>query len=111
MGIGIILTYIMTILGNRLMRSKVFQPLIEIMMKPRFIVINKDRSSDMHSVDKDQSFSDTALFEAFFYFWSDIDEGPPCRHLKPQFFSIALHNFLLKVSLLPANQVEFFIYV
>ena len=96
MRIGIVFAVIVTVLFNRLMRSKFLEPDLEIMVKAGFIVIDEDGSSDMHGIDQNQSFLNTTLPETCFNLRSDIDESPPCRHLKPQLFSVALHNPLLK---------------
>src|SRR3972149_5545761 len=44
---------VMTVLRNWLMRSQLFQPLFIILMKAGLIIINKDRCSDVHGIDKD----------------------------------------------------------
>src|SRR4030042_4881346 len=98
MGIGIILAHIVTILFTGLMRSKLLKPNLEIVVKARFIIIDEDGSSDMHGIDQHQPFFNTALSETCLNLRSNIDESPPCGHLKPQFFSVALHCFFLQTS-------------
>src|SRR4030067_3145761 len=106
MCIRIIFTYVMTIMRNGLMGSKLLQPDIEIMVKTGFIVVDKDRSSNVHRIDQNQSLPDPALFETGFDLWGDIDQGSSSRYLKPQFFSITLHNPLLKHFLLTCKSVR-----
>ncbi len=83
MGIGIVLAVIVTILRNRLMRSELLQPDFEIMVKAGFVIIDEDGSRDMHGIDQNQSFLNATLPETCLNLRSDIDESPPCRHLKP----------------------------
>jgi hypothetical protein len=83
MGIGIILSDVVTILFYRFMRSKFLEPDLEITVKARFIIIDENGSSDMHGIDQNQSFTNATLPEAGFNLGSDIDESPPRGHLKP----------------------------
>ena len=77
MGVGIILPYIMAILLNGFVGSKFLKPDVKIMVESRFIIIDKDRSSNMHRIDKSQPFSNTTVSQSFFNLGGDIDEGPP----------------------------------
>jgi hypothetical protein len=72
-----------TVLFNGLMGSKLLKPDLEIMVKAGFIIINEDGSSDMHGIDQHQSFLNTTFSETRFNLRSDVDESPPCGHLKP----------------------------
>jgi hypothetical protein len=93
MSIGIILAVIVTILRNRLMGSEVLEPDVKIVMKSGFIIVDKNGGCYVHGIDESEALFDGAFSEALLHVRSDVDKGPPRRHLKPQFFSIAFHRF------------------
>ena len=91
MPIGIILTGIMPVLRHRLMRRKLLQPHLKIMMQPRLIVIDKNRRRDMHGIDEHQPFTNAAFPQALFHLRGNIDKCPSRRRLKPEFLPVAFH--------------------
>src|SRR5512139_1124619 len=93
MGIGIIFADIVAVLFNWLMGSKLLEPDLKVVVKAGFIIVDENRSGNMHGIDQHQSLFDPALFETGFNFWGDIDKCSSSRHLKPQFFSVTLHYF------------------
>jgi hypothetical protein len=68
-------------------------------MKTGFIIIDEDRGSDMHGIDESQSFFNPTLSQASFNLWSDIDEGLPRGHFKPEFLTISFHPPLLQIRI------------
>ena len=50
MGICIVLEAIVFILSIRFFRCQFFQPHLEILMKARFIIVDKDTGRDMHGI-------------------------------------------------------------
>jgi hypothetical protein len=50
MTIGIIFTSIVSILRNRFVWGKLFEPYFKVIVKARFIIIDKNRSRDVHGV-------------------------------------------------------------
>ena len=83
MCIGIILAHVMPILRNRFVRGKLFQPNLVVAVQSWLVIIDEDGGGNVHGVDKEEAFRDLAFTQAFFNLLSDIDEGPPRRHLKP----------------------------
>jgi hypothetical protein len=96
MGIRVVLTHVMPVLGHGFMGSQFLQPDLIVVMQAGFIVINENRGRDVHGIDEDKAFLDVALPQAFINLGRNIDESPPCRDVEPQFFSKTLHE---KVSL------------
>ena len=78
---------IVAISGGRLVWRQFFKPNLVIVVEPRFIVINKDRSGDVHGVDETKALGHAAPVNEFFDLGRDVDEPAPARHLKPKMFS------------------------
>jgi len=57
------------------------------MMKPRFIVVNEHRGSDVHGVDQTKAFSYAAPMNDFLDLRRDIDEPASIRDFEPKMFS------------------------
>ena len=72
--------------GRRVWRES-FQPNFVIVMKSGFIVINKDRSGDVHGIDETKAFGDAALVNEFFDLRRDVDEPTSARDFEPKMFS------------------------
>ena len=71
--------------------KQVFEPDIEIMMKTAFIIVDENRSRNVHCVYKYQSLFDAAFSQALLYLRRDIDEGPAARDIEPPLFGIVFH--------------------
>jgi hypothetical protein len=91
-GIGIVFSDVVAILGDGLMRSQLFQPDVVVMMQTCFIVVDKYGGSDVHGIAEYKTFPDPTFSQAFFDLGSDVDQGSPRRYLKPEFFSITFHE-------------------
>ena len=70
------------------MRGKLFKPDFIVMMKSRFVIINKYRRSYVHCVDKDQAFPDSTFSQAIFDLGSYVNEFPPGPDIEPEFLSV-----------------------
>src|SRR5262249_29805235 len=96
--IGIVFTgVIVAILTDRFMRREAFKEDFIIVMQTAFVVIDEDRSGDMHSIDEAQAFLNAAFTQTIFNLWGDVDKGASGRHLKPKLFTITFHNRLTKL--------------
>jgi hypothetical protein len=91
-GVGVVLTHVVAILGDGLMRSQPFQPDLVVMMQTCFIVVDKHGGSDVHGIAEHKTFSDPTFSQALFNLGSDVDQGSPRRYLKPEFFAITFHG-------------------
>lgn len=65
--------------------------LLALTVQPWFVVVDKDRSCNMHRVDEAKSLLNAALAQTVFYRIGDVDKPSPRRHLKPELFSVAFH--------------------
>src|SRR5262245_13547187 len=93
--IGIVFAgIVVAILLDRFVGRYFFQPDAVIVMEAGFVVIDKHRRGNVHGIDKHKPFFHTALAKTVFYLRRDIDEGYPCRRIKPDFFAIAFHGLL-----------------
>ena len=91
MGIGIILCTVVGILGIRLLRRQLFQPLLKVGVQARLVIVDEDRRGDVHGVAQEQTLPDAALAQAGFNLWRDVDKFPPPFYVEPQFFAIRFH--------------------
>jgi len=91
MRVGIIFAVVMSILGDRLVRGQLFKPNVQIMMKPGFIVINKNGRRDVHRNYEDEPFLNTAFLETFFHLPGNVYESPPRTSVEPKLFPITFH--------------------
>ena len=76
------------------MRRQCFQPLGIIVMQAALVVVDEDRSRDVHCVHQAEPFGDSALAHTLFHLAGDVDEGKPGRDVEPQLPAEALHDFL-----------------
>ena len=90
-GVGIVFTGIVAVLGHRLMGRQLFEPYVIVVVEPGLIIVNEDGSRDMHRIAEDEAFPDAAVPQTFFHLGCNIDECPPGRHGKPEFLPIAFH--------------------
>ena len=91
MSVGVILCSIMLVLRVRFFRCQLFKPALQIMMKPGFIVVNKDAGGDVHGIDQDHPFEDAAFLNTLFDLRGDSQKLPSSVDFKPKFFSIGFH--------------------
>jgi hypothetical protein len=85
----------MPILRDWLMGRELFQPDIIIMMQAGLIVIDKNGCGNVHCVAQNDPFLNTAFLQAFFYLGRNVNKSSAGRHLKPEFFTIAVHIGLI----------------
>jgi hypothetical protein len=78
---------IMPIKGGRCMWRQCFQPQLVIVVKPRFIVIDKHRGSDVHGVDETEAFGDAASVNKLLDLRRDVDEPTSIGDFEPKMFS------------------------
>src|SRR5215471_6376204 len=91
--IGIVFAgIVVAILLDRFVGRYFFQPDTVIVMKAGFVVIDKYRRGNVHGIDEHKSFFYAALAKAILHLRGDVDEGYPCRRIKPDFFAIAFHG-------------------
>src|SRR3972149_834753 len=83
MGISIIFTIVVTVLGNWFMGCKFLKPYIKVMVKPGFIIIDKNRCCYMHGVYEHKPFLNTTFLETVFDLRCNIYKSPARRHFKP----------------------------
>ena len=89
MSIAVILSRpVMFIKTERLVRRKLFQSALKIMMKSSFIVINKYRSRNVHGVTKDKALLYPTLNQASVDLRGNIDKASAGPNLKPELFAI-----------------------
>src|SRR5262249_27541215 len=99
MGVGVVFACPIVSIGVRWsVRSKFFQPCLVVVMQSRFVVVDKDRSSDMHRVHQAKPFGHTALLNQFLNFWCDVDEAASIRHFEPKMFCKRFHSERLMVN-------------
>jgi len=87
---------VVAIAAERLVRSKPFQPFLVILVKARFIIVDENRGRNVHGIYQDKPLTNATFTEAFFYLRGDVDESPPCGHVKPEFFAVAFHSLSLE---------------
>jgi hypothetical protein len=76
-GVGVVLEAVVLILRVRLFRSQFLQPDLEVVMKPRLIVINKNAGGYVHGVTQHKAFLYAAFIQTLFNLRRDIDKFPP----------------------------------
>jgi hypothetical protein len=87
MRIGIVFPRAVVVIAvDRLMRSQLFEPDLEIMVETSLVVVYEDGGSYMHGIYKTDAFLNSALSDAFLYRLRYIYESPTVWHLKPQLF-------------------------
>src|SRR5687767_1158887 len=60
-------------------------------MQPTLVIVDENRSGDVHRVHQHKPLNDSTLSQACLHLRSDIDERPSPRHIEPQFLTITLH--------------------
>lgn len=78
------------------MWSELFQPHLVIVMKPAFIVIDEDRSRDMHGVDQTKTVAHPAFADEFLNLRSNVDESTSAWYLEPEMFGERFHDSYLQ---------------
>jgi len=100
MGIAIVFAgQIMPVMTQRLMRRQLFEPALEIAMQALFVIINKDRSRNMHRIDQTEPLNNFALSQAIFNLRGNIEKPASLGYLKPEFLTIRFHPSSLSSKL------------
>ncbi len=87
MGISIVFAgAIMSVSRGRCVWRQFFQPNLIIMVKPALVIVDEDRSSDVHGVDEAKAFGHTAPANEFLDLRCDVDKPPSIRYLEPKMF-------------------------
>jgi hypothetical protein len=61
-------------------------------MEARFIIIDENRSRDMHGINEYQAVCNSALFQTLFDLGRNINKCTPARNVEPEFLSICFHD-------------------
>ena len=78
MGIAIIFSgAVMSILGDRLMRRQLFQPLPVVLPQSAFMVVNEDAGRNVHRIDQTEPFLNPTFVQGCFYLSGDVDQLNP----------------------------------
>src|SRR4030043_1644238 len=91
MGIGLIFAVIVSVLGDRFVRSKFLKPNVKVVMKTGIIVINKNGRRNVHRAYENEPLLDPTLPEASFHLPGNVYVSPPCGGIEPKLLPIALH--------------------
>src|SRR5713226_2451555 len=81
----------MAILFYGLVWCQLFEPNAVVMMQTRLIVIDEYRGRNVHGVNKNEPFFDSALAQTLVHLRRNVDERHPCRCIEPKFFAIRFH--------------------
>src|SRR5512135_526359 len=91
-GVGVVFAgVIVAVLLDRLVRRELLQPDSVVVMQARFIVVDENRSRNMHGIDQRQPFLDTALPDAVLHLAGNIDKRHPRWRIEPELFAKAFH--------------------
>src|SRR4030066_360677 len=91
MGIGIFFAVIVSVLGDRFVRSKFLKPNVKVVMKTGIIVINKNGRRNVHRASEEEPLFDPTLPETSFHLPGNVYVSPPCGGIEPKLLPIALH--------------------
>ena len=73
--VRVVFTVIVAVLADRFMRCELFEPDIVIVMQPGLVIIYEDAGCDVHGVDQNEPFADSALLQRFLHLGGDVDES------------------------------------
>ena len=91
MRVAIIFKTVVGILAVRFLRCQLFQPVLKVGMQSALVVIDEDRSRNMHGIAEHQAFTDAGFKEAFFNLRSNVDIDSSGLSFEPQFFPVTFH--------------------
>ncbi len=82
-------------------------------MEADFVVVDKHAGGDVHGINQDDAFGDSAFFDGSNDIGSDVDKFPAQVGFNPDFIAICFHKFLLfyigniliYFKRLPANEI------
>ena len=67
-------------------------------MEPRFVVVDEDRSRDVHGVNETKALDYAAPMNEFLDLRRDIDEPASIRYFKPKMFSERFHRVIISTN-------------
>lgn len=92
MGIAVVFPgSIVPILTDGLVGGKPLQPLLVVLVKTAFIVVDEHRCRNVLGIYEDQTFLDPALAQALLHFGRDVDECPAAGYVEYKFVPVAFH--------------------
>ena len=98
MRVGVVLAgAVVSITAGGLVRSKLLQPNLVIVMEPVLVIVDEDGRGNVHGVDQTKTFADAALANEFFDLRRDVDESTPRRNFKPKMFGQRFQCFVSTV--------------
>jgi hypothetical protein len=62
--------------------------------QPQVIIIDENRTGDVHGVHQGKTLQYTALAQAGFDLGCDVNESTPARQVEPEFFTVGFHGDL-----------------
>ena len=89
--VGIVFIAVVAILAVGFFRSELFQPHLVIMMQAGFIIVDKDRCGNMHSVNEYKTLLDTAFSNQSLDLIMYRDYCPTLWNIHPDFFGQCFH--------------------
>jgi hypothetical protein len=98
MGVGVVFVSVMLVPGVGFFGRKPFEPDLKVMMQAGFVVVDKNAGGNMHGIAQQKPLRNAAFRKTLLDLRSNIDKLTPLRSLKPEFFSIAFHIFILSAG-------------
>jgi hypothetical protein len=83
---------IVRLLRRELLRRELLQPLLDVGMEARFVVVDEDGRGNVHRIHEADSLPDLAFCQRGLDLRGDVDQLAPARHLEPEFLSVGLHG-------------------
>src|SRR5215831_329922 len=72
-------------------RDGVFEPVLDVVPQPRFVIVHEHRRGDMHGGHEDEPFRHPARADLLLDGVRDIDDLLPLLRVEPQIVGVALH--------------------
>ena len=92
MRVRVVLRAVVVVLRVRFFRCELFQPDLEIVMQPAFVVIDENARRNVHGVAEQEPLLDAALLKAFFDETGDVAKFTAFGNVEPKFFSECFHR-------------------
>ena len=96
MGIGVVFTgTVVLVVGGGGMRGELLQPTFEIVVQPRFIVIDENGGGDVHGIDEAQPLLNATFTDEARDGIGNIDEPAATGNLEPELFRQTFHSVVV----------------
>lgn len=92
MGIGVVLSTIVLVLGMGLLRSELLQPDLIVVVQARLVVVDENRCCYVHRVHQYKTIPNAALRHQSLNFVVNGNDGPTPGHVHPNFFCQRFHT-------------------